>query len=364
MSTLPETSNSVAYSVLSGHDLGFFRTAFQCAQRRRCGLTDGIAHFIRLRREDHQLPGGRIDDRRSARLAGGELEAHPAPVLAGLLRDRRRPLQLHARAGGIQRRAIGGPPAGVRHLVGGAHRAGARRRHADRQGARIARAALHACQVALKRNDLLVDRALLHRHALDRAVRIGAALAQRLEHRRDRLRIDGGRTALLAFRHRIHAGEEIAHQLGGLDLHFELGLPVAQRLDLAFDLRLARAHRTGARDVAHRDLADADTGVGLYAQRASVEIRRQPGQLDARLADGDLRRTFHGGAAGIKHDLGNATAVLRCCQPRESGGREKEHRIENEPGFHVPSLCCIERRQNPKLKSRVKASPGHAELGR
>jgi hypothetical protein len=80
---------------------------------------------------------------------------------------------------------------------------------------------------------------------------------------------------------------------------------------LASSSLLARAHRVLARYVTHRDLADADSGIGLHAQSARIEIRRQADQLDASLARRDLRGALDRRAAGIEHDPGNSPAVLR-----------------------------------------------------
>src|SRR5439155_15790051 len=156
---------------------------------------------------------------------------------------------------------------------------------------------------------LLVERALLHLDALDGAERVAAAAADGLEHHRDRLRVD--RWALLAFRGRARAQryQEVAHQLRALRLHFEHGPPILQSLDTRLEVRFAPAERARPADVAHRDLADADAGVGFYPEAAHVEVRRQPGQLDSARLGRHGDRALDGRAARVQSHAADAALL-------------------------------------------------------
>src|SRR5256885_504986 len=75
--------------------------------------------------------------------------------------------------------------------------AGARGGVADRHRAHIARAIAHAREVALERRDALVELALADLGALDGAVRIRAAAANRVQYDGQRLRIESDARALV-----------------------------------------------------------------------------------------------------------------------------------------------------------------------
>src|SRR5438094_1876279 len=269
---------------------------------RLLGDEFGVRHAALERRTDDELPGGGIDDLRAARRTGRKAQAHAAPVLARALNDRRLALELDARGPGIERRAVLRPPAGVWHLVGGAQRARARGAVGDRHRAHIPGAVAHPREIALQGGDALVELALPDLRALDRAVGVGAAAANRLQHDGQRLGIERRAMPLLVLRPRAERGEIIAHELGGLHVHVERGLLVPQALDARLELGFARPERLDAARVLYRDFADLDAGVGLDAQRPRIEARRQAGELDSPGPGGDLRGALDHGAAGVKRD--------------------------------------------------------------
>ena len=331
-STWPGTSNSVAYWV---SNCATMRSASsdRAALAALCsGMAARLASARRRggppanRRPDHELPGRRIDDLRGARLTGGEPQRDAAPVLAGALHDGRLTLELHAGGRRVEGGAVHGLPARVRHLVGGAHLARARGRIADDQRARVAGAGAQSCEIALQRGDLLVDGALLDLDALDLSVGFAAAAPEGLDDCRDRLRVNGDRMApcRLPAGPRAERSKVVAHQLGGLHLDVERRLLIVQRLDLRLEVGFAAAQRLGAAYVLHRNLADPDSGAGIYAQGAQVEVGRQAGHLQRAVASGDASGALDRCATRVQRDPADPSLTPVAARDRQK--RRKRRR--------------------------------------
>ena len=259
-------------------------------------------------------------------MAGGQAQAHIAPVLATGLHDQGLALQLHLLLGGVQLGAVAGLPARPAHLVAQAHigRACAGQLHADFHDLRLlgTRAvALLAQGLQLRQQILLLALNLVGTQAV-----VAAGLAQDLAGAGNLRGADSGFVTRLA-----HALQKIAHQPGGAFF----GLDVRELILKAANLLIQRAgaflgsHLPGLHQ--GLDLTHAHAFIAADLQALRIHAGGQAFKAEQAGLGVDACLALYGGDAGIERDLGDGRAIARDTEAAGVG--------QDEPG---QSSCDID----------------------
>ena len=277
-----------------------------------------------------------------AGLAGGQGDAHAAPVFARALRHLRQARQLQFLGGAVQRGAIRRLPAGAAHLIRQAHRPALRRRQRHLHHADLGARAAGALALGQQRRQLALDLLLLARQLVLARQAVLPGLAQRgggggdLRGRRGAGGVPVGAEAL-----EVAGGEVDAGRLG-----LERGHLVLQRADALIERAGAGLAQQRARLLAHADLADAHRAVARGLQAGRVQAGGQAGKHGLVGAGGHAQLAHHGGRAGVERDGADARAAighggcggrrLRAGGAGQHHGRQAGH--ERETAIHGKHL--------------------------